>query len=223
MKTKTIHMESEFLIDYYDSDPWRVFRIMSEIVDGFQELHDLGPAITVFGSARTTPDSPDYQLAVEIARAVAQAGYAIITGGGPGIMEAANKGAKEANGRSIGLNIDLPMEQDLNRYVTEALSFRYFFVRKLMFVKYANAFVVLPGGFGTLDEFFEAITLIQTGKTKKFPVILVGTAFWSGLLQWFKDTLLREKKISADDLGIFRITDNPHEIVEIIQSFNHQD
>ena len=211
---------NDFLIDYYDSDPWRVFRIMAEIVEGFQDLHDVGRAVTIFGSARTHSDDPDYQLAVDIAHELAKNHYAIITGGGPGIMEAANKGAKMANGRSIGLNIDLPHEQALNPFVTESLSFRYFFVRKLMFIKYASAFVVLPGGFGTLDEFFESITLIQTGKIKRFPIILMGKNFWSGLIDWFQSALVKAKKIEESDLDIFHVTDEPREAVHLIKSFH---
>jgi uncharacterized protein (TIGR00730 family) len=195
------------------SDPWRVLRIMGEFVEGFDALADVTDAVTVFGSARTTPADPLYQMAMETSRLLAGAGFPIITGGGPGIMEAANRGASEAGGLSIGCNIELPHEQGLNAFVQRGIEFRYFFVRKTMFLKYSTAFVVFPGGFGTLDELTEALTLIQTGKVKHFPVVLVGTAYWRGLVEWLRETMLREGKIAPADLGLFHLTDDPHEVL----------
>jgi len=202
--------------DFVHTDPWRVFRIMGEFVEGFDALANLGPAVTIFGSARTAPDHPEYEQARETARLLGEADYTIITGGGPGIMEAANRGARDAGARSVGCNIELPFEQHINPYVDVSINFRYFFVRKTMFVKYAEAFVIFPGGFGTLDELFEALTLIQTGKVRDFPVILFGTAFWRGLLDWIKATLLAGGKISANDLDLLVVTDSPEEVVRII-------
>jgi uncharacterized protein (TIGR00730 family) len=209
--------------DWVHTDPWRVLRIQAEFVEGFGLLSELGPAVTVFGSARTRPDSPDYQRAQEIGAGLAQAGYAVITGGGPGIMEAANKGAVSASGVSVGLGIELPQEQGLNEYVDIGLEFRYFFVRKTVFIKYSQAFVVLPGGFGTLDELFEALTLVQTGKITKFPIVLVNREYWSGLISWLHETLLADGKISAADPDLFRIADDPVEVVKIITEAHRRD
>ncbi|MFH1008730.1 MAG: TIGR00730 family Rossman fold protein [Candidatus Latescibacterota bacterium] len=200
-------------------DTWRVFRIMAEFVEGFETLSKIGPAITVFGSARTKPGTSVYDDAEEVGRLLVQAGYAVITGGGPGIMEAANKGAKEAGGTSVGLNIDLPMEQIPNPYTTHSLSFRYFFARKMMLVKYAKAFVIFPGGFGTLDEFFESVTLIQTLRIEAFPVILLGHAHWEGLLHWMKSQLLGGGHISPEDMHIFEIVERPEEVLQAIAHF----
>jgi uncharacterized protein (TIGR00730 family) len=203
--------------DWVHTDPWRVMRIQAEFVEGFGVLAELGIAVSVFGSARSRPGSPDYQLADGIAGGLVRAGYAIITGGGPGIMEAANKGAAEAGGVSVGLGIELPLESGLNEYVNMGVEFRYFFVRKTVFVKYSQAFVVLPGGFGTLDELFEALTLVATGKITKFPIVLVGSDYWSGLLDWLKTTMLAEGKISPEELALVRIADEPGEVVKIIK------
>src|SRR6059036_2667851 len=192
----------------HHADPWRVLRILSEFVEGFDALNDVGPAITVFGSARTERDDPYYAAGRAIGAALARAGFAVITGGGPGIMEAVNKGCGEAGGISVGLGIELPFGQHLNDYVDIGLNFRYFFARKTMFVKYAQAFVVLPGGFGTLDELFEALTLVQTGKVTSFPVVLFGVDYWSGLLDWLRDTMLRERKINDVDLDLMHLTDD---------------
>ncbi len=204
------------------TDSWQVFKMMSEIVEGFEKLAKIGPCVTLFGSARTEPDHPHYLLAEEIAYSLTEKGYGIITGGGPGIMEAGNKGANRGNGRSVGLNIDLPFEQHSNPYIDsdKFINFDYFFVRKLMFVKYSQGFIVLPGGFGTLDELFEAITLIQTEKIGQFPIILVGTAYWSGLLDWIKATLLNEyKNISPKDLDLIQLVDTSDEAVDAIDDF----
>jgi uncharacterized protein (TIGR00730 family) len=209
--------------DWVHTDPWRVLRIQAEFVEGFGLLSELGPAVTVFGSARTRPESPDYQRAQQIGTGLAQAGYAVITGGGPGIMEAANKGAVSAGGVSVGLGIELPLEQGLNEYVDIGLEFRYFFVRKTVFIKYSQAFVVLPGGFGTLDELFEALTLVQTGKITKFPIVLVNREYWSGLISWVHETLLADGKISAADPELFRIADDPAEVVKIITDAHRRD
>jgi len=199
-------------------ESWRVFRIMGEFVEGFEELATLGPAVTIFGSARTTPDNPYYQQCVDTARLLGEAGFSIITGGGPGMMEAANKGAKEAGVCSVGLNIELPFEQDVNRNADLKIYFRYFFVRKTMFVKYAKAFVIFPGGFGTLDELFESLTLIQTKKIKNFPVVLFGSEYWGGLLDWLKSTMVAEGTISAGDLDLFVVTDSPQEAADYVVS-----
>ncbi len=199
---------------FTETDPWRVLRIQGEFVEGFETLAELGPAVTLFGSARTPEDDPYYQAAVDTARLLAQAGLAVITGGGPGIMEAGNKGAKLGGGVSVGLNIELPFEQHLNPYLDIPINFRYFFARKVMFVKYAQAFVIFPGGFGTLDELFESLTLIQTGKVSNFPVILFGSAYWSGLLGWLKDTLLAGGKIAPADLDLLTVTDSPEEVLQ---------
>jgi len=195
------------------TDPWRVLRIMGEFVEGFDTLSDVGSAVTIFGSARTPAEDPYYEKAIETARLLAKKGFAIITGGGPGIMEAANRGAEEGNGLSIGCNIELPFEQGTNPYVERSINFRYFFVRKTMFVKYSTGFIVFPGGFGTMDELFEALTLIQTGKVKNFPVILFGKEYWHGLVEWMRERVVGEGKISATDLDLFHVTDHPAEAV----------
>ena len=201
---------------WLSGDPWRVMRIQSEFVEGFGALAEVGPAVSVFGSARTKPDTAEYALALEVGRGLAEAGYAVITGGGPGIMEAANKGAHEAGGLSVGLGIELPFEQAMNEYVDIGIEFRYFFVRKTMFVKYACGFVALPGGFGTLDELFEALTLVQTRKVTSFPVVLLGTSYWGGLVDWVKGTLAVEGKISPQDVDLISLTDDVDEAVQII-------
>jgi uncharacterized protein (TIGR00730 family) len=201
-------------------DPWRVLRIMGEYVHGFDSLAEVGAAVAVFGSARTRESDPMYQAARELAGLLARAGFAVITGGGPGIMEAANRGAREAQGLSIGCNIELPREQGMNPYVDVAVNFRYFFCRKTMFMKYAEAFVLFPGGFGTLDELFEALTLIQTGKVQRFPVVLFGSAYWGGLLEWIRDHQLAEGKIDPADLALLRLTDSTHDACAcILQSY----
>jgi uncharacterized protein (TIGR00730 family) len=194
-------------------EAWRVFRIMGEFVEGFEELGELGPAVTFFGSARVTPDDPMYQQCVETARLMGEAGYAIITGGGPGMMEAANVGAREAGVQSVGCNVELPFEQKGNDHVDISIDFRYFFVRKTMFVKYAEAFVIFPGGFGTMDELFESLTLIQTGKVRDFPVVLFGEAYWGGLIEWIRTRMLEEGKIGPNDLDLIFCTDSPQDAV----------
>jgi hypothetical protein len=204
--------------DWVHTDPWRVLRIQSEFVEGFGLLAELPRAVSVFGSARTPRDHPHYAAGVAIGAALAQAGYAVITGGGPGAMEAANRGASEAGGLSVGLGIELPFEQDLNEWVDVGIAFRYFFVRKTMFVKYAQAFVILPGGFGTLDELFEALTLVQTRKVTRFPVILFGTEYWSGLIQWVRGTLAETGTINAADLDLITVTDDISEVLGVIQA-----
>jgi len=198
------------------SDSWRALRILGEFVWGFENLADVSGGVSIFGSARTRPEDPDYQAATETARLLARAGIPVITGGGPGIMEAANRGAYEEGGLSIGCNIELPFEQGTNAYVTRSLMFKFFFVRKMMFVKYASAFIVFPGGYGTLDELFEALTLIQTGKVKHFPVILFGRRYWGGMVDWLRDTVAAERKINPEDLDLFRLTDDPAEAVEAV-------
>ena len=203
--------------DWVHTDPWRVMRIQAEFVEGFGLLAELGPAVSIFGSARTSRGSLEYQTAERIACGLVKAGYAVITGGGPGIMEAANKGAVSAGGVSVGLGIELPLEQGLNDYVEIGIEFRYFFVRKTVFIKYSQAFVVLPGGFGTMDELFEALTLVATGKITKFPIVLVDRDYWSGLTSWIHGTLLAEGKVSAADPELFRIADDPDEVVAIIK------
>ncbi|HEX7107499.1 MAG TPA: TIGR00730 family Rossman fold protein [Acidothermaceae bacterium] len=205
--------------DWVHTDPWRVLRIQSEFVEGFGLLSEIGAAVSVFGSARTRPDNPDYQAAEKLGAALARAGYAVITGGGPGIMEAVNKGTSEAGGVSVGLGIELPFEQRLNDWVDIGLQFRYFFARKTMFVKYAQGFVVFPGGFGTLDELFEALTLVQTHKVTSFPVILYDSAYWSGLLSWMKDRLVGAGNIAPTDVDLLHVTDDIEEIVDIIERF----
>jgi len=212
---RTGYLQDEFK----QQDTWRMFRIMAEFVEGFEALAECNPAVSIFGSARVAPDDPDYQKAEAIARQLAREGFAVITGGGPGVMEAANKGAAAAGGRSVGLNIELPMEQSPNPYSNIHVSFRYFFVRKVMFVKYASGFVILPGGFGTLDELFEAITLIQTEKIRPFPVVLVGREYWSGLVEWIKLVMIKEQKISAQDMEILKVVDSADEAVAVINEF----
>jgi uncharacterized protein (TIGR00730 family) len=204
--------------DWVHTDPWRVMRIQAEFVEGFGLLAELGMAVSIFGSARTKPDEAEYKLADNIAQGLVKGGYAIITGGGPGVMEAANKGASEAGGVSVGLGIELPLESGLNDYVNVGVEFRYFFVRKTCFIKYSQAFVVLPGGYGTMDELFEAVTLVATGKITKFPIVLVGSAYWSGLLDWLKTTMLAEGKIGQDELSLLHIADEPDEVVKIIKA-----
>ncbi|HXI21576.1 MAG TPA: TIGR00730 family Rossman fold protein [Gemmatimonadales bacterium] len=199
------------------TDPWRVLRIMGEFVEGFEKLGDVEDAVAFFGSARALPEDPHYQAATATARLLAEAGFPIITGGGPGIMEAANLGAVDGGGLSIGCNIELPHEQGTNAYVRRSMYFRFFFVRKTMFAKYSMAFVVFPGGYGTLDELFEALTLIQTGKVSEFPVVLFGRAYWSGMLDWLRETMVREGKISPSDMDLFQVTDDPREVLRIIQ------
>ncbi|NAS30581.1 TIGR00730 family Rossman fold protein [Flavobacteriaceae bacterium R38] len=204
------------------NDSWALFKIMGEFVNGFEKMSQIGPCVSIFGSARTKPDHEYYQLAVNVARKIVDAGYGVITGGGPGIMEAGNKGAHLGGGTSVGLNIDLPFEQHDNPYIEsdKNLNFDYFFVRKVMFVKYSQGFVVMPGGFGTLDELFEAITLIQTEKIAKFPIILVGKDFWEGLFDWIKDTLLKKyKNISPEDMDLISIVDNEDEVISVLDSF----
>ena len=209
--------------EYTRSDPWRVMRITAEFVEGMDALAGVERGVSLFGSARTGPDDPMYRAAEETARLLAESGFSVITGAGPGIMEAGNKGAKAAGGRSIGCNIELPFEQGANPYVDTLVNFRYFFVRKTMFVKYSNAFIIFPGGFGTLDEMFEAITLIQTGKIYQFPVILFGRAYWAGLVRWLQSRVLLERKISPGDLDLLILTDDPREAVDaVVQAYAAQ-
>lgn len=205
--------------DFTNEDTWRIFRIMSEFVDGFETLSKAGKAVSIFGSSRFGPGNKYYKMAEETAYLLAKDGYAIITGSGPAIMEAANKGAKRAKGLSIGLNIQIPLEQKPNRYVDMLLDFRYFFVRKVMFVKYAKAFIIMPGGYGTLDEFTEAINLIQTQRIQKFPVVLMGKDYWKGMVGWFKGTVLQSGAISEEDLDLFTVVDTPREAVKAIKRF----
>lgn len=202
--------------DFTKNDPWRIFRIMAEFVDSFETMSHQGPLVTVFGSARTKADEKDYQEAEKMGRLLAENGYGVLTGGGPGIMEAANKGAKEAGGHSVGLNIKLPMEQKPNPFLIEEVDFHYFFIRKVNFLKYALGVVVFPGGFGTMDEFFEAITLIQTEKINPIPLILVGKKFWEPAMGWFRNTLMAGKKVSPDDFDIFKLVDSADEAMEFI-------
>jgi len=209
------------LLQKNQEDTWRVFRIMAEFVDGFDRLSKVGPCVSIFGSARVQRNTHEYRLTKEIAKEFVRAGYGIISGGGPGIMEAANRGAREAAGASVGVCIDLPFEEDVNEYIDKdkLIKFRHFFVRKVMFVKYGQGFIVMPGGLGTLDEFFEAVTLIQTKKINPFPIVLVGTKYWKGLLEWLEQTVLEDGKISPSDLNIFSITDSPKEAVAIVKRF----
>tara|TARA_B100000768_G_scaffold167286_1_gene171278 strand:+ start:487 stop:1197 length:711 start_codon:yes stop_codon:yes gene_type:complete len=204
------------------ADSWQIFKIMSEFVEGFESMSKIGPCVSIFGSARTKTGHKYYEIAEKIGYLLTQNGYGVITGGGPGIMEAANKGARRGNGKSVGLNIKLPFEQSHNNFIDrdKILNFDYFFVRKVMFVKYAQGFIVLPGGVGTLDELFEAITLIQTGKIGRFPIVLVGISYWNGMLEWIKETMLnQEQNISVSDLDLFSVVDTPKEAVEIIEKF----
>ncbi len=204
------------------TDSWQIFKIMAEFVDGFEKLAKIGPCVSIFGSARTKNENKYYEMAVEIGRLLTERGYGVITGGGPGIMEAGNKGAFEAGGKSVGLNIDLPFEQFHNKYLDrdKILEFDYFFIRKVMFMKYSQGYIVLPGGFGTMDELFEAMTLIQTGKIARFPIVLVGTEYWGGLIDWIKNTMLeKERNINAEDLNLFRLVDTAEEAAEHIFRF----
>jgi len=213
-------MEKQYVLDYITlKDSWRLFHILAEFVEGFENLNDVHPAVTIFGSARARKGDPLYTTAYELAKVLGRNKFNVITGGGPGVMEAVNKGAKEEGAQSVGINIELPFEQKPNPYITVPLSFKYFFVRKVMFIKYAIAYIVLPGGFGTLDEFFEAITLIQTNKIRPFPVILVGSDFWKSLIEWMEKNMLARGMISKEDLNIFRIMDDPEEIVAYIKKF----
>jgi uncharacterized protein (TIGR00730 family) len=209
--------------DWLHADPWRVLRIQAEFVEGFGALAELGPAVSVFGSARTRPEDPSYAVAEEAGRKLAEAGFAVITGGGPGVMEAANKGASEVGGVSVGLGIELPFESGLNPWVDVGINFRYFFARKTMFVKYAQGFVVLPGGLGTFDELFEALTLVQTQKVTSFPVALLGVDYWQGMINWLRDTVLADGKISESDLDMMILTDDVDEAVRLmIKAREHQ-
>ena len=211
-------MEKQFLIDDFKiGESWRLFKIMGEFVDGVDNLHDIGPAVTIFGSARTKPDDPVYKKAEKIAALFAKNNFAVITGGGGGVMEAANKGAAEAGGTSVGLNIVLPFEQEPNKYSNINLDFNYFFIRKVMFVKYAFAYIIMPGGFGTLDELFESVTLVQTRRIKPFPIILVDSDYWSGLKEWITSRLLKESRISPEDIDILQVMDDPEEIVNTVK------
>lgn len=209
----------------FTADSWRVFRIVSELVDGFETMTHLGPSVSIFGSARLPPDHIYYKLAIEVASHIAKKGFAIITGGGPGIMEAANKGAQEASGPSCGLSVDLPFEDEPNRYIDPRfrLQFRYFFVRKVMFIRYAQGYVFLPGGFGTLDELFEALTLIQTKKIHPFPIYLMGKEYWTGMMDWIKHMMIQEKCISDGDLDLLHITDDPAEVANGIERHYQRD
>ena len=211
-------MEKQFLVDDFKTgESWRLFKIMGEFVEGVDNLHEVGPAVSIFGSARTGPDDPVYKKAETIAALFVKNNFAVITGGGGGIMEAANKGAAEAGGTSIGLNIVLPFEQEPNKYSNLNLEFNYFFIRKVMFIKYAFAYIIMPGGFGTLDELFEAVTLVQTRRIKPFPIILVGSDYWSGLKDWIKSRLSEKKRISPEDFDILQIVDDPEEVVNIVK------
>jgi len=211
-------MEKQFLIDDLKlGESWRLFKIMGEFVEGVEGLHDLGPAVSIFGSARTRPDDPQYKKAQVIAALLVKNGFGVITGGGGGIMEAANKGAAEAGGTSVGLNIRLPFEQKPNPYATHQMEFNYFFIRKVMFIKYAAAYVVMPGGFGTMDELFEVVTLVQTRRIRPFPIIMVGTDYWEGLLAWIRSQLLEQSLISPTDMDIIEVMDDPEEIVSTVR------
>jgi uncharacterized protein (TIGR00730 family) len=220
LKVKRGTMEKQFMLDDMTlRESWRLFHIMAEFVEGFENLSDLQPAITFFGSARCHKGEELYESTYDLAKMLARNGFNIITGGGGGVMEAANKGAKEGGAKSVGVNIELPFEQKPNPYSTIKLSFRYFFVRKVMFLKYAMAYIVMPGGFGTLDEFSEALTLIQTKKMRPFPIVLVGSSYWAGLIEWMKATQLNTGKISKEDLDIFKIMDDPQQIVDYVKKF----
>ncbi|NRS92162.1 hypothetical protein HNQ03_001230 [Chryseobacterium sp. 16F] len=218
-------IENSFVQKTWDEtiakDSWMIFKIMAELVDGYEKLAKIGPCVSIFGSARLKPEHEYYEMAVEIAEKITKLGFGVITGGGPGIMEAGNKGARQGNGKSIGLNIELPFEQHFNPYIDKGYSvdFDYFFVRKVMFVKYSQGFIVMPGGFGTLDELMEALTLIQTQKIAKFPIVLVGTEYWSGLLEWFQNTMVKNGMIHEDDLNLFRLVDSADEAVAHIKAF----
>ncbi len=205
--------------DFRNSEPWRVFRIQSELVEGFETLNEIGPAVSIFGSSRMQSGSYYYEKAVELGKKLSDNGFVVITGGGPGIMEGANKGASLGKGKSVGLNIEIPAEQAANKYQDISISFRYFFIRKLMFVKYANAFVIFPGGFGTMDELFEALTLSQTKKIGTFPIILFGTDYWKGLIDWFKSTLITNNTISPGDLSLISLVDSVDEVCHILSEY----
>ncbi|UCH26365.1 MAG: TIGR00730 family Rossman fold protein [Trueperaceae bacterium] len=213
------NLEKQYVIDALAEDTWRMFRIMGEFVQGFEEMSDVGKAVTIFGSARLGSEHPVYQKAIELAQELSRSGYTVITGGGPGVMEAANRGAFDIGGRSIGMNIDLPHEQAPNGYQTDTLNFKYFFTRKVMLVKYSTAFVAFPGGYGTIDELFEALTLIQTRKIKPFPVYLIGVDFWQGLVQWLQGTLLRLGTVSETDLHLFKVVDDVSHIPDEIDAY----
>ena len=211
-------MEKQFVIDDFKlGESWRLFKIMGEFVDGVEALHDLGPAVSIFGSARMTPEDPIYQKTEKIAGLFAENNFAVITGGGGGVMEAANKGAAEAGGTSAGLNIHLPFEQKPNTYANVSLEFKYFFIRKVMFIKYATAFIAMPGGFGTLDELFEAVTLVQTHRIRPLPIILVDSHYWGGMKEWIENRLLADERVSPEDMDILRIMDDPEEIVSYVK------
>ncbi|HDS16325.1 MAG TPA: TIGR00730 family Rossman fold protein [Proteobacteria bacterium] len=217
---KNIDKRDQYLIDDFKlEESWRMFKIMAEFVEGFEQLASIGPAVSVFGSARTSPEHLDYRQALYLGNLLAKEKITVITGGGPGIMEAANRGAKEAGGTSIGLNITLPMEQKPNEFTSRLVSFKYFFVRKVMLIKYARAFVVFPGGYGTMDETFEALTLIQTNKIKPFPIILYGSHFWRNLTEWFQDELVSAGLIAEDDLDLFQVSDDVEEVVDIVRQY----
>jgi len=210
--------EKQYLIDDFTlKDSWRMFRFLAEFVEGFEVMPEVYPAVTIFGSSRAKPKSPYYKTTVKVARLLVENGFNVISGGGPGIMEAANKGAAEAGGKSVGLHIQLPNEQKPNKYANVRLGFKYFFIRKVMFVKYAVAYIIMPGGFGTLDELFEALTLIQTKRIKYFPIILMDSQFWNGLLDWVKNTLIKENTVSKSDFDIFNVVDTPEEAINIIK------
>jgi uncharacterized protein (TIGR00730 family) len=218
LREKYGNMEKQYVVDDFKlSESWRIFKIIGEFVDGVEALHEIGPAVSIFGSARTLPEDRYYQIAEKTAAEFVKAGFAVITGGGGGIMEAANKGAGEANGTSVGLNVILPFEQQPNRFSNVKLEFNYFFVRKIMFVKYAMAYIIMPGGMGTLDELFEAVTLIQTKRIRPFPLILVGSDYWKGLIEWIRNRLLADKMISPEDMDILQIIDEPEEIVKTVR------
>ncbi len=211
-------MEKQFIVDDFKlGESWRIFKIIGEFVEGIETLHELGPAVSIFGSARTKPEDPYYKIAEQTAGLFVKSNFAVITGGGGGIMEAANKGAKEAGGKSVGMNIILPFEQQPNPFANVKLEFNYFFIRKVMFVKYAMAYIIMPGGMGTLDELFEAVTLIQTRRIRPFPLILVGSDYWTGLIDWIKDKLLKNHRISPEDMDILQIIDEPEEIVKTVR------
>jgi len=211
-------MEKHYIIeDFALGETWRIFKIIGEFVDGIEKLHNLGPAVSIFGSARALPEDPFYQKAKEIAEKFVKSKFAVITGGGGGIMEAANQGAYEAGGKSVGLNIQIPSEQIPNQFANIKMEYKYFFIRKFMFIKYAMAYIIMPGGFGTLDELFEAVTLIQTKRIKPFPVILVGSDYWSGLIDWVKKQMLATKKINEDDLEILQIIDDPDDVIKAVK------
>ena len=211
--------EQKTLHEIHTTDSWRVFKIISELVEGFEKLARIGPCVSIFGSARTHHNHKYYKLAEDIAYKLTQKGYGVITGGGPGIMEAANKGATRGKGKSVGINIDLPFEQKPNPYANVTIDYKYFFIRKVMFIKYAMAYVILPGGFGTMDELFEALTLIQTKRIRSFPVILMGSDYWEGLIDWLKKTMLGEGKVSPEDADLFQIIDDPESVVRHIQKY----